>query len=186
MFDPKCLIQNPKVVELINLHVYCTGNNQCISLKILKMQKICYEICIILLQTAASVSLFADYDKSVGNYLADADGNMILDLLTQISSVPIGESCTYNRDKTLLSQSPGMHWTVLDYFSIMKSKFKTDERSTMVLWALSSDSLHQLLKSEGSCVTKEVECKLWSQVSCWLQYWAYNYHREIRLWTIDK
>ncbi|KAF6037397.1 hypothetical protein EB796_004311 [Bugula neritina] len=42
------------------------------------------------LQSAGSVSLFANYEKSIGNYLVDADGNILLDLLTQIASVAIG------------------------------------------------------------------------------------------------
>lgn len=44
----------------------------------------------LLFQQCGSVNLFANYEKCAGNYFADADGNLFLDVYTQISSLPLG------------------------------------------------------------------------------------------------
>ncbi|GAB1610749.1 4-aminobutyrate aminotransferase, mitochondrial-like [Argonauta hians] len=49
------------------------------------------------LQNTGTVVFFSDFEKSQGNYITDADGNTMLDLYTQIASVPLG----YNHPKMI-------------------------------------------------------------------------------------
>ncbi|CAF0914597.1 unnamed protein product [Brachionus calyciflorus] len=42
------------------------------------------------IQQAGTVVFFTDYEKSTGNYIADADGNHLLDIYMQIASLPLG------------------------------------------------------------------------------------------------
>ncbi|RKO98123.1 hypothetical protein CXG81DRAFT_13370 [Caulochytrium protostelioides] len=49
------------------------------------------------LQDQRAVYFVQDIDKSIGNYIADADGNLMLDLYAQIASIAVG----YNNPKLL-------------------------------------------------------------------------------------
>lgn len=41
-------------------------------------------------QLTKGMSYFVDFEKSIGNYIVDADGNVLLDVFQQIASVPLG------------------------------------------------------------------------------------------------
>ena len=41
-------------------------------------------------QLTKGMSYFADFEKSKGNYIVDADGNVLLDVFQQIASMPLG------------------------------------------------------------------------------------------------
>ncbi|KAI9476729.1 hypothetical protein LPJ79_002045 [Coemansia sp. RSA 1821] len=49
------------------------------------------------LQDTRAAIFAGDYTKSVGNYIADADGNLLLDMYCQIASIPVG----YNNPRLL-------------------------------------------------------------------------------------
>ncbi|PGH01224.1 4-aminobutyrate aminotransferase [Helicocarpus griseus UAMH5409] len=52
-----------------------------------------------------SLNMLANYEASVGNYIADLDGNILLDVYAQIASIPVG----YNNPALLAAvQSPEM------------------------------------------------------------------------------
>lgn len=42
------------------------------------------------LQQSGSVNFFVDYKRSQGNYVADVDGNILLDLFGQFATLAVG------------------------------------------------------------------------------------------------
>lgn len=60
-------------------------------------------------QNTDAVHFFVDYDRSHGNYVVDVDGNHLLDLFTQISSLPLG----YNHPRLIEASRKPENMTTL-------------------------------------------------------------------------
>ena len=102
----------------------------------------------------ATIKLFTDYSKCVGNYLADADENLILDLSCQDGTLPVGynhpEMAAYAASKktrldllqrTACGVMPSSHW---------------EEQLKSVLLPLSPKGLSDIFNSCG-CSYSSVE-----------------------------
>ena len=63
------------------------------------------------LQNTMALAFFVDYERSYGNYVVDADSNVLLDLFCQIGSLPLGNQAVVNSNMypTILAifYSPG-------------------------------------------------------------------------------
>lgn len=46
-------------------------------------------------QQSKGTKFFVDFDKSRGNYIVDADGNVMLDVFQQFASAPLGMWCNF-------------------------------------------------------------------------------------------
>ena len=42
------------------------------------------------MQLTKGMPYFVDFERSKGNYIVDADGNILLDVFQQIASIPLG------------------------------------------------------------------------------------------------
>jgi len=69
------------------------------------------------MQEMSSVSFFADYDASHGNYITDVDGNTFLDCFMQIASIPLGynhprilEALRDERNVKAMANRPALGW----------------------------------------------------------------------------
>merc|ERR1711970_13694 len=69
------------------------------------------------MQEMSSVTFFADYQKSYGNYLCDVDGNTFLDCFMQIASIPLGynhpailEALRDERNIKTMANRPALGW----------------------------------------------------------------------------
>jgi len=81
------------------------------------------------MQEMSSVTFFADYDRSQGNYIVDVDGNTYLDCFMQIASIPLGynhpailSALRDERNLSALANRPAMgHFPNFDWVDRLKA-----------------------------------------------------------------
>jgi len=111
------------------------------------------------IQAMDSVHFFADYKKSLGNYIVDVDGNVMLDVFTQISSVPIGynhpsmlsafsnpDSLSILANRPALGVYPGQDWvTQLRHTLLRAAPPGLDQVTTMMCGSCSNENAFKLM-----------------------------------------
>jgi len=111
------------------------------------------------IQAMDSVHFFADYNSSLGNYIADVDGNVMLDAFTQISSVPLGynhpallsafstpDSLAVLANRPALGVYPGHDWvTQLRSVLLAAAPPGLDQVTTMMCGSCSNENAFKLM-----------------------------------------